>query len=421
MFDYVGRFQSAIAALKRERRYRVFADLERKAGQFPHALWNGPNGKQEVVVWCSNDYLSMGQHPKVIEAMCSAARAMGAGAGGTRNISGTNRALVDLEAELADLHGKEAALVFTSGYVSNQTAIATIARLLPDCLILSDALNHNSMIEGVRAAGCARQIWRHNDLAHLEELLSRAATGRPKLIVFESVYSMDGDVAPLKAICDLAERYNAMTYLDEVHAVGMYGPRGAGIAERDGVMARIDVIEGTLAKAFGTLGGYIAARSAVIDAVRSHAPGFIFTTALPPGVAAAATASIAHLKISGTERAGQRAAVTATKAALRKAGLPVLATKTHIVPVMVGDPDLCKQASDLLLEDHGIYIQPINYPTVARGTERLRITPTPTHDFRLIRQLADALVAVWQKLDLPLGENNLRFGEPRAQTIAAGG
>jgi 5-aminolevulinate synthase len=420
MFDYNGSFQSAIAALKRERRYRTFADLERRAGQFPHALWNSPSGARNVVVWCSNDYLGMGQNPEVIEAMCTAARAMGAGAGGTRNISGTNRALVQLEAELADLHGKEAALVFTSGYVSNHTGIATIARLLPDCLILSDALNHNSMIEGVRAAGCARQIWRHNDLEHLEELLSRAACGRPKLIVFESVYSMDGDVAPLKAICDLAKRYNAMTYLDEVHAVGMYGPRGAGIAERDGVMARIDVIEGTLAKAFGTLGGYIAASSAVVDAVRSHAPGFIFTTALPPAIAAAATASIAHLKISDVERAGQRAAVAATKAALHEAGLPVLATETHIVPVMVGDPELCKQASDLLLERHGIYIQPINYPTVARGTERLRITPTPAHDVRLIKQLADALVSVWQELDLPFGTDS-QPGQQLAQTVTAGG
>jgi 5-aminolevulinate synthase len=285
---------------------------------------------------------------------------------------------------------------------------------------MSDALNHNSMIEGVRAAGCARQIWRHNDLRHLEELLARTAPSRPKLIVFESVYSMDGDVAPLEAICDLAERYHAMTYLDEVHAVGMYGPRGAGIAERDGAMARIDVIEGTLAKAFGTLGGYIAGRSAVVDAVRSHASGFIFTTALPPAIAAAATASIAHLKTSGAERAGQRAAVTATKAALRKAGLPVLATETHIVPVMVGDPDLCKQASDLLLDRHGIYIQPINYPTVARGTERLRITPTPAHDVRLIRQLADAMVSVWQELDLPLGTDR-QFVEQRTQTVAAGG
>src|SRR5258707_1571352 len=344
----------------------------------------------------------MGQHPKVIEAMCAAARTMCAGAGGARNISGTNRALVELEAELADLQGKEAALVFTSGYVSNLAGIATIARLLPDCLILSDALNHNSMIEGVRAAGCAKLIWRHNDIAHLEELLIRAGNDRPKLIVFESVYSMDGDVAPIAGICDLAERHNAMTYIDEVHAVGMYGARGAGIAERDDVMYRIDVIEGTLAKAFGTLGGYIAGKSAVIDAVRSHATGFIFTTALPPAVAAAATASIAHLKTSGTERAAQRAAVTATKAALREAGLPVLATETHIVPVMVGDPDLCKQASDLLLDRHGIYIQPINYPTVPRATERLRITPTPAHDLRLIGELADAMVAVWREVHLSL-------------------
>jgi 5-aminolevulinate synthase len=420
MFDYAGNFQSAIAALKREQRYRVFANLERKVGQFPLARWHGPSGERDVVVWCSNDYLGMGQHPKVIEAMCVAALTTGAGAGGTRNISGTNRALVELETELAGLHEKEAALVFTSGYVSNHTGISTIARLLPDCLVLSDALNHNSMIEGVRAAGCAKQIWRHNDVEHLEELLSRASPARPKLIVFESIYSMDGDVAPLEAICDLAERYGAMTYLDEVHAVGMYGPRGAGIAEREGVMARIDVIEGTLAKAFGTLGGYIAGQSAVVDAVRSHAPGFIFTTALPPAVAAAATASIAHLKASGDERAGQRAAVAATKAALREAGLPVMATETHIVPVMVGDPDLCKQASDLLLHRHGIYIQPINYPTVARGTERLRITPTPAHDRRLIGQLADALITVWHELDLPLAGDYHR-PELIARTVAAGG
>jgi 5-aminolevulinate synthase len=323
--------------------------------------------------------------------------------------------------ELADLHEKEAALVFTSGYVSNQTGIATIAKLLPDCLVLSDALNHNSMIEGVRASGCARQIWRHNDVEHLEQLLSRAAPARPKLIVFESVYSMDGDVAPLAAICDLAERYGAITYLDEVHAVGMYGRRGAGIAEREGVMARIDVIEGTLAKAFGTLGGYIAGHSAVVDAVRSHAPGFIFTTALPPAVAAAATASIAHLKTSDAERVGQRTAVAATKAALRKAGLPVLPTETHIVPVMVGDPHLCKQASDLLLHRHGIYVQPINYPTVTRGTERLRITPTPAHDRQLIERLAEALVAVWRELDLPLGESDHPRAKPQVQIVAASG
>jgi 5-aminolevulinate synthase len=420
MFDYIGSFEYAVSALKREQRYRVFVDLERKAGQFPHALWNSPTGKRDVVVWCSNDYLGMGQHPKVIEAMCGAARSMGAGAGGTRNISGTNRAVVELEAEIANLHDKEAALVFTSGYVSNQTGIATIAKLLPDCLILSDALNHNSMIEGVRAAGCAKQIWRHNDLEHLEQLLSRAAPGRPKLIVFESVYSMDGDVAPIREISDLAERYGAMTYLDEVHAVGMYGPRGAGIAERDGVMNRVDVIEGTLAKAFGTFGGYIAGRSAVIDAVRSHAPGFIFTTALPPAVAAAAKASIAHLKASHRERAAQRESVAATKSALRKAGLPVMPTDTHIVPVMVGDAELCKWASDLLLHQCGIYIQPINYPTVPRGTERLRITPTPAHDGRLVEQLADAMVWVWRELSLPLAERH-RPLDWRGLTVAAGG
>jgi 5-aminolevulinate synthase len=408
MFDYTARFETTINALKFEQRYRVFIDLERKAGQFPHALWNSPTGKRDVVVWCSNDYLGMGQHPKVIEAMCDAARRMGAGAGGTRNISGTNRALVELEAEIAHLHRKEAALVFTSGYVFNQTGIATIAKLLPDCLILSDALNHNSMIEGVRAAGCAKQIWRHNDPVHLEELLARAPPDRPKLIAFESIYSMDGDIAPIRAICDLAERYGAMTYLDEVHAVGMYGPRGAGIAEREGVTNRIDVIEGTLAKAFGTLGGYIAGRSAIIDAVRSHAPGFIFTTALPPALAAATKTSIAHLKASYRERAGQRAAVAATKSALRKAGLPVMPTETHIVPVMVGDPELCRWVSDLLLHQHGTYIQPINYPTVPRGTKRLRITPTPAHDGQLIDQLVDAMVRVWRELNLPLAGDHRR-------------
>jgi 5-aminolevulinate synthase len=420
MPNYLHHFESALDALRDERRYRVFADLERQAGRFPHALWQSPTGRRDVVIWCSNDYLGMGQHPKVIDAMCDAARAMGAGAGGTRNISGTNRAVVALEAELADLHGKESALVFTSGYISNLAGIATIAKLLPNCLILSDALNHNSMIEGIRAAGCAKIIWRHNDVAQLEEQLIRAGTARPKLIVFESVYSMDGDVAPIAEICDLAERYDAMTYIDEVHAVGMYGPRGAGIAERDGLMHRIDVIEGTLAKAFGTLGGYIAGKQAVINAVRSHAAGFIFTTALPPAVAAAATASIAHLKLSQAERRDQEAIVAATKAALTKAGLPVMATETHIVPVMVGDPHLCKRASDLLLERYGIYIQPINYPTVPRGSERLRITPTPVHTIQLVAELAASMATVWRELGLPLGGTIGHFSH-KAETIAAGG
>ncbi len=400
--DYTPFFQAALDRLQAERRYRVFADLERIAGRFPTALWHRPEGPREVVVWCSNDYLGMGQHPDVILAMTQAAERMGTGAGGTRNISGTSHPVVELEAELADLHAKEAALVFTSGYVSNQTGIATLARLLPNCLILSDALNHNSMIEGARGSGCEKAVFRHNDLRHLEELLAAAPEGRPKLVVFESVYSMDGDVAPIHAICDLAQAYGAMTYLDEVHAVGMYGPRGGGIAEREGAMDRVDVIEGTLAKAFGVLGGYIAGRSAVIDAVRSYAPGFIFTTALPPAIAAAATASVRHLKRSGAERAGQARQVARTKAALMAAGLPLLDTPTHIVPVMVGDAEACKAASDRLLARHGIYSQPINYPTVPRGTERLRITPTPLHTDAHVAALAEALVETWTTLGLPL-------------------
>src|SRR4030081_3759821 len=398
MFDYNGSFQSTIAALKRERRYRVFADLERKVGQFPYALWNSPNGKRNVVVWCSNDYLGMGQHPKVIEAMCAAARSLGAGA--TRNIAGTNHPLVELEHELADLHRKQAALVFTSGYVSNQTGIATIAKLIPDCLILSDELNHNSMIEGVRQSSCEKQIWRHNDVDHLERLLQAARQDRPKLIVFETVYSMDGDLAPMHCICDLAERYGAMTYADEVHAVGMYGARGAGVADRDGVMDRIDVLEGTLAKAFGCMGGYIAGNSALIDAVRSYAPGFIFTTALPPAICAAATAAIRHLKASNWERERHQERAARVKAVLNAAALPVMPSDTHIVPVLVGDPERCKAASDLLLTEHGIYIQPINYPTVPRGLERLRITPGPYHNDALVDALAEALVDVWARLGL---------------------
>lgn len=411
--DYNVFFAQALARLRQEQRYRVFADLERLAGRFPHALWHSAEGLREVVIWCSNDYLGMAQHPKVIGAMVETASRMGTGAGGTRNIAGTNHPLVELEHELADLHRKDAALVFTSGYVSNETGIATIGKLLPGCLLLSDALNHNSMIEGVRRSGCERQIWRHNDTSHLEELLRAAPARRPKLVVFESLYSMDGDVAPINRICDLAERYGAMTYLDEVHAVGMYGSRGAGIAERDGTMHRINVIEGTLAKAFGCLGGYIAASAEIVDAVRSFAPGFIFTTALPPAICAAATAAIRHLKSSQSERQRQQIIAAHTKSVLIAAGLPVMPSETHIVPLLVGDPEKCKMAGDLLLSEHSIYIQPINYPTVPRGMERLRITPSPYHDDCLVDALADALVAVWQRLNLP-------WREPEQQAIFYG-
>jgi 5-aminolevulinate synthase len=400
--DYRGIFEDAVDTLRAEKRYRVFADLERVAGKFPSAIYRDQSDNaREITIWCSNDYLGMGQHPKVIEAMQQTAAKLGVGAGGTRNISGTNRPLVELERSLADLHRKEAALVFTSGFVSNEASIATLARLLPDCLILSDQLNHASMIQGVRQSGMEKKIFRHNDLAHLRELLAAAGRHRPKLIVFESVYSMDGDIAPIKEICDLAQEFGALTYIDEVHAVGLYGPRGGGIADRDGLMDRIDVIEGTLAKGFGTMGGYITANKAIVDAVRSYAPEFIFTTALPPALCAAARASIEHLKASQEERSAHQRQTQLTKEILTEAGLPVLATETHIVPLIVGDARQCKAASDLLLEKHNIYIQPINYPTVPKGTERLRITPTPLHTDEMIIALRHALVSVWAQLELP--------------------
>ncbi len=408
--DYERIFAKAVERLRRERRYRVFTEMERDAASFPHAIWNSPSGPREIVVWCSNDYLGMGCHPVVIDAMRIAVQKMGVGAGGTRNISGTSRILVELENELADLHGKESALLFSSGYVSNETGIATIAGLLPNCLIFSDEANHNSMIEGVRRSGCEKVIFRHNDLTHLKDLL-RAAGNRPKLVVFESLYSMDGDIAPIRDICHLAKKYGALTYLDEVHAVGLYGKRGAGIAEREGVMHAIDMIEGTLAKAFGVVGGYIAGSNTVIDAVRSFAPGFIFTTALPPPIAAAAAASVRHLKNSDQERERHQLQVAKTKTALMKAGLPMLPSETHILPVMVGDAGDCKAASDLLLMEHGIYLQPINEPTVRKGTERLRVTPTPLHGDALIAKLAEALTSVWRQLDLRFSGTSAQAAE----------
>ncbi len=394
-------FDDALDRLRSERRYRVFAELERDGAQRPEALLHVGGTSHPVVVWCSNDYLGMGRHPAVVTAMQDAAGRFGAGAGGTRNISGNSHPVVELERELADLHGKEAGLVFTSGWISNLATISTVAQLLPDCLVLSDAWNHNSMIEGIRRSGAEKAIFRHSDLAHLEELLVAAGRDRPKLIVFESLYSMDGDIAPVARIAALARRHNAMTYLDEVHAVGLYGPRGGGIAERDGAADAIDIVEGTLAKGFGTLGGYVAADRSVVDAVRSYAPSFIFTTALPPAVAVAARVAVAHLKASGEERRRHERQVELTKTALRAVGLPIMENRSHIVPVFVGDAERCKAASDLLLHRHRIYIQPINYPTVARGTERLRITPTPQHEAHHIEALAAALLDVWRTLDLP--------------------
>ena len=398
--NYDRYFNRAIEALHEEGRYRIFTDLARQVGRFPKALDYSHNPPREITVWCSNDYLGMGQNQHVTTAMKHAIETLGAGAGGTRNISGTHHLIIELETELADLHNKEGALVFTSGYVSNEATISTLGRVLPDCLILSDELNHASMIAGVKNSGATKRIWRHNDLEHLEQLLKKAGELRPKLIAFESVYSMDGDIAPIKEICDLAERYNALTYLDEVHAVGMYGKRGGGIADQLELMERVDIIEGTLAKAFGIMGGYVTASSNIIDTIRSYAPGFIFTTSLPPAIAAGATASIRHLKTANDLREKHQEQVAKLKAKLTEAKLPILPTETHIVPLMVCDPVLCKAASDRLMEKHGIYIQPINYPTVTRGTERLRITPSPLHDDAMIDELVNAVTEVWEALDI---------------------
>ena len=398
--NYDRYFNRALEALHEEGRYRIFTDLARQVGRFPKALDYSHNPPREITVWCSNDYLGMGQNQHVTTAMKHAIETLGAGAGGTRNISGTHHLIIELETELADLHNKEGALVFTSGYVSNEATISTLGRVLPDCLILSDELNHASMIAGVKNSGATKRIWRHNDLEHLEQLLKEAGELRPKLIAFESVYSMDGDIAPIKEICDLAERYNALTYLDEVHAVGMYGKRGGGIADQLELMERVDIIEGTLAKAFGIMGGYVTASSTIIDTIRSYAPGFIFTTSLPPAIAAGATASIRHLKTANDLREKHQEQVAKLKAKLTDAKLPILPTETHIVPLMVCDPVLCKAASDRLMEKHGIYIQPINYPTVTRGTERLRITPSPLHDDAMINELVNAVTEVWEALDI---------------------
>jgi len=398
--NYEQVFEQAIQSLKSENRYRIFTELGRHAGNFPRATQHTANGTSDVIIWCSNDYLGMGQNLEVMTAMKEAIDQFGAGAGGTRNISGNTHMICQLEKELADLHDKESALVFTSGFVSNDATISTLGKLMPGAIILSDALNHASMIDGVRHSGCEKVIFKHNDLADLEDKLKAIDPARPKIIAFESVYSMDGDISPMKEICDLADTYNAITYLDEVHAVGLYGPRGGGIAERDGLMDRITIMEGTLGKAYGVVGGFITSSANIVDAIRSYASGFIFTTTLPPVIAAGALASVKHLKSSQAERNSHQERAATLKRLLAEAGLPVLQTPTHIVPVMVYDAALCKQASDMLLDDYGIYIQPINFPTVPRGEERLRITPSPLHDDDMMAALVQALKNVWNRLGL---------------------
>ncbi|HEX2802424.1 MAG TPA: 5-aminolevulinate synthase [Sphingomicrobium sp.] len=400
--DYDSIFKSAIERLHGEGRYRVFIDILRTKGSYPNAHCFGGNGPKPVIVWCSNDYLGMGQHPAVIEAMETALHQVGAGSGGTRNISGNTHYHMELEAELASLHGKEGALLFTSGYVSNEAALSTIGKLLPGCVIFSDELNHASMIAGIKNSGCEKRVFRHNDLEHLEQLLSECEDGTPKLIAFESVYSMDGDIAPIAAICDLADKYGALTYLDEVHAVGMYGDCGGGISERDGLAHRLTIIEGTLGKAFGVMGGYIAASRTIIDCIRSYAPGFIFTTSLSPVLVAGALASVRHLKTSPTEREAQQAAAATLKKKFASAGLPVMPSVTHIVPVLVGCPIKAKRISDVLLAEYGLYVQPINFPTVPRGTERLRFTPGPCHTTEMMDELTSALIEIWGRLELKL-------------------
>jgi 5-aminolevulinate synthase len=398
--DYERIFKSAIERLHDEGRYRVFIDILRTKGQYPNAHCFGGNGPKPITVWCSNDYLSMGQHPAVVEAMEQALQEVGAGSGGTRNISGNTHYHTELEAELASLHGKEGALLFTSGYVSNEAALSTLGKLLPGCVIFSDELNHASMIAGIKHSGCEKRVFRHNDLDHLEELLAAEDPEAPKLIAFESVYSMDADIAPIESICDLADKYNALTYLDEVHAVGMYGDQGGGISDRDAVAHRLTIIEGTLGKAFGVMGGYIATDTTIIDCIRSYAPGFIFTTSLSPVLVAGALASVRHLKASGDERRTQQESAAMLKAKFAAAGLPAMPSVTHIVPLLVGCPVKTKQISDILLAEYGLYVQPINYPTVPRGTERLRFTPGPSHTPDMMDELVEALVEIWSRLEL---------------------